>query len=170
MQGTRRTPCRSYGTPAAGIYRSHTRHRPATIDSMAAQPEPRRGRRALAGQRPDVLPDQLRGLPRPGGKRRRCSRSIPCDFPAEPAHRDPPRRGATATSGAMIRNGRGLMPPYNRIEEMDRWDVVNYVRGLQGRYPVAVAQSAARRDRRQVPGDTRWARRVRRPITSMPVP
>ena len=36
----------------------------------------------------------------------------------------------------MIRNGRGLMPTYNRIEEMDRWDVVNYVRGLQGRYPV----------------------------------
>ena len=32
----------------------------------------------------------------------------------------------------MIRNGRGLMPPYNRIEEPDRWDVVNYVRGLQG--------------------------------------
>ena len=32
----------------------------------------------------------------------------------------------------MIRNGRGLMPSYNRIEEADRWDVVNYVRGLQG--------------------------------------
>lgn len=32
----------------------------------------------------------------------------------------------------MIRNGRGLMPTYNRIEEPDRWDVVNYVRGLQG--------------------------------------
>ena len=32
----------------------------------------------------------------------------------------------------MIRNGRGNMPPYNRIEEKDRWDVVNYVRGLQG--------------------------------------
>jgi mono/diheme cytochrome c family protein len=32
----------------------------------------------------------------------------------------------------MIRNGRGLMPPYNRIEEADRWDVVNYLRGLQG--------------------------------------
>jgi mono/diheme cytochrome c family protein len=38
----------------------------------------------------------------------------------------------------MIRNGRGLMPPYNRIEEPDRWDVVNYVRGLQGKYPVTV--------------------------------
>ena len=32
----------------------------------------------------------------------------------------------------MVRNGRGLMPPYNRIEEMDRWDVVNYLRALQG--------------------------------------
>jgi mono/diheme cytochrome c family protein len=36
----------------------------------------------------------------------------------------------------MIRNGRGLMPPYNRIEDLDRWDVVNYVRGLQGRFAV----------------------------------
>jgi mono/diheme cytochrome c family protein len=35
----------------------------------------------------------------------------------------------------MIRNGRGLMPTYDRIEEMDRWDVVNYVRSLQGRIP-----------------------------------
>jgi len=32
----------------------------------------------------------------------------------------------------MIRNGRGLMPSYNRIEDPDRWDVVNYIRGLQG--------------------------------------
>jgi mono/diheme cytochrome c family protein len=33
----------------------------------------------------------------------------------------------------MMRNGRGLMPNYNRIEELNRWDVVNYVRALQGR-------------------------------------
>lgn len=33
----------------------------------------------------------------------------------------------------MMRNGRGLMPTYNRIEERDRWDVVNYLRALQGR-------------------------------------
>ncbi len=33
----------------------------------------------------------------------------------------------------MIRNGRGLMPSYNRVEEADRWHVVNYVRGLQGK-------------------------------------
>ena len=36
----------------------------------------------------------------------------------------------------MMRNGRGLMPPANRISEMERWDVVNYVRGLQGKYSV----------------------------------
>jgi mono/diheme cytochrome c family protein len=36
----------------------------------------------------------------------------------------------------IIRNGRGLMPNVNRIPERDRWDVVNYIRGLQGRYPV----------------------------------
>jgi len=33
----------------------------------------------------------------------------------------------------MIRNGRGAMPSYDRIQEMDRWDVVNYIRGLQGK-------------------------------------
>ena len=40
----------------------------------------------------------------------------------------------------MIRNGRGLMPSYDRIEEMQRWDVVNYVKGLQGRIGRAVSQ------------------------------
>lgn len=41
---------------------------------------------------------------------------------------------------AMMRNGRGAMPSYNRIEESDRWDVVNYLRSLQGLAPgVAVA-------------------------------
>ena len=42
----------------------------------------------------------------------------------------------------MIRNGRGLMPPYNRIEEMDRWDVVNYLRALQGVNGQTVAAGA----------------------------
>jgi len=39
----------------------------------------------------------------------------------------------------MIRNGRGNMPPYNRIEEKDRWDIVNYIRGLQGKLATQVA-------------------------------
>lgn len=37
----------------------------------------------------------------------------------------------------IIRNGRGLMPSYNRIEDADRWDVVNYIRALQGKAGVA---------------------------------
>ena len=40
----------------------------------------------------------------------------------------------------MIRNGRGLMPSYNRIEEEERWHVVNYVRGLQGKLGKEVAK------------------------------
>ena len=31
----------------------------------------------------------------------------------------------------MIRNGRGAMPSYNRIEEGERWDLINYLRTLQ---------------------------------------
>ena len=49
----------------------------------------------------------------------------------------------------MIRNGRGLMPPYNRIDEMKRWDVVNYVRALQGRLPEAADTTLI-----GVPGET----------------
>ncbi len=46
----------------------------------------------------------------------------------------------TLTDGyifGMIRNGRGLMPTYNRIEEMSRWDIVNYLRTLQGKGTIA---------------------------------
>ena len=65
----------------------------------------------------------------------------------------PPLVGASAEGRsdgylwAIIRNGRGAMPPYNRIEELDRWDVVNYVRGLQGRYQVVVGPAG-------LPGET----------------
>lgn len=43
----------------------------------------------------------------------------------------------------MIRNGRGLMPTYDRIEYMDRWDVVNYIRALQGKLGVKADTSPA---------------------------
>jgi mono/diheme cytochrome c family protein len=57
---------------------------------------------------------------------------------------------ATMSDGSIwgiIRNGRGAMPSYDRIEELDRWDVVNYIRGLQGRYQVAVGPAG-------LPGET----------------
>ena len=60
----------------------------------------------------------------------------------------------------MIRNGRGLMPSYNRIEDEDRWDVVNYLRGLQGSLGRAVltgALAAPGVTGNKVPGSTRTA-------------
>lgn len=48
----------------------------------------------------------------------------------------------------IIRNGRGLMPTYNRIEESDRWDIINYLRTLQGKGTIAADTSHGR------PGET----------------
>jgi hypothetical protein len=59
----------------------------------------------------------------------------------------------------MIRNGRGLMPNYNRIEDDDRWDVVNYVRALQGSIPGVKADTSPAgypgENGQMVPGPTR---------------
>jgi mono/diheme cytochrome c family protein len=69
----------------------------------------------------------------------------------------PPAIGAAANPAAgytdgyifgIIRNGRGLMPTYNRIEEADRWDIVNYIRSLQGKLAIAADTSHGR------PGET----------------
>jgi mono/diheme cytochrome c family protein len=57
----------------------------------------------------------------------------------------------TLTDGfifGMIRNGTTLMPTYNRIEEPDRWDIVNYVRSLQGKLAIAADTSHG------LPGET----------------
>src|SRR5690348_3962142 len=48
----------------------------------------------------------------------------------------------------MIRNGRASMPTYNRIEESDRWDIVNYLRSIQGKGTIAADTSHGR------PGET----------------
>lgn len=43
----------------------------------------------------------------------------------------------------IIRNGRGLMPTYNRIEENERWDLINYLRSIQRTAAGAPAAPAA---------------------------
>ena len=66
----------------------------------------------------------------------------------------------------MIRNGRGAMPSYNRIEEMDRWDVVNYVRALQGIVGTSVATGPL-----AVPGVTgRWVPGFTQSAPTRPAP
>ena len=61
----------------------------------------------------------------------------------------------------MIRNGRNLMPTYDRIEDMDRWDVVNYVRALQGKIAGVVADTTPigypGENGKTVPGPSRTA-------------
>jgi mono/diheme cytochrome c family protein len=60
----------------------------------------------------------------------------------------------------MIRNGRGAMPSYNRIEEKDRWDIVNYIRALQGKVSMTVTTgplAAPGVTGRWVPGYTQTA-------------
>lgn len=47
----------------------------------------------------------------------------------------------------IIRNGRGNMPTYNRIPDHERWDIINYLRGLQGRHQVVAAPAG-------LPGET----------------
>ena len=125
-----------YGTFAPGYAVSRTAL-PGTIDSMAsiANPVAPDARSLLNGRKYYTIncavchgyegkgdgPVVAKGFP-----------GIPLVGPASPA----PGRTDGYIWG-MIRNGRGLMPTYNRIEEFDRWDIVNYVRGLQGRYAVA---------------------------------
>jgi mono/diheme cytochrome c family protein len=60
---------------------------------------------------------------------------------------------------AIIRNGRGRMPSYARIEESERWDIVNYIRALQGKGVMAADTSIGRPGEtgRLVPGASRTA-------------
>jgi mono/diheme cytochrome c family protein len=60
----------------------------------------------------------------------------------------------------VIRNGRGAMPTYDRIEDEERWDVVNYIRSLQGKFGTPADTSPAGypgQNGRMVPGFTRTA-------------
>ena len=135
MRGNPQNSVSIYGSAAPG-YAVSRANLPATIDSMAAipNPVPADARSLLNGRKNYSIncavchgdlgkgdgPIVAKGFP-----------PIPLVGPASPA----PGRTDGYIWG-MMRNGRGLMPSYNRIEELDRWDVVNYVRGLQGRYAV----------------------------------
>jgi mono/diheme cytochrome c family protein len=135
MRGNPQFSVPIYGSAAPGFAVSRA-NLPTTIDSMASipNPVPADARSLLNGRKNFAIncavchgyegkgdgPIVAKGFP-----------PIPLVGPASPA----PGRTDGYIWG-MIRNGRGLMPSYNRIEELDRWDVVNYVRGLQGRYAV----------------------------------
>jgi mono/diheme cytochrome c family protein len=63
---------------------------------------------------------------------------IPAGFPPYPLVSDRVRGFTDGYIYGMIRVGRGLMPSYgHRISHFDRWNVVNYLRVLQGVVPAA---------------------------------
>jgi mono/diheme cytochrome c family protein len=63
---------------------------------------------------------------------------IPAGFPPFPLVSDRVRGFTDGYIYGMIRIGRGLMPSYgHRISHFDRWNVVNYLRVLQGVVPAA---------------------------------
>jgi len=68
----------------------------------------------------------------------------------------------TLTDGyifGIIRNGRAAMPTYNRIEEPARWDIVNYVRSLEGKtaFPPDTTHGRPGETGRWVPGASQMA-------------
>jgi mono/diheme cytochrome c family protein len=141
LKGFRGQPAGSVGTNGTlvSIYQVSAQPMPATVDSMSSLVNP-------------VAPDDRSLL---NGRKYFQINCAVCHGEAgdgngalkqlNPAYGFPPSLLTDQARGrsdgyiwGMIRNGRGLMPTYNRIEEADRWDVVNYVRGLQGKYPVMV--------------------------------
>ena len=136
MRGNPQNSVSVYGSAAPG-YAVSRLPLPATLDSMASIPNPvAADARSLHNGRMyyQINCAVCHGEAGKGDGPIMAAKAI---FP-------PPLVGASAESKsdgylwAIIRNGRGAMPSYNRIEELDRWDVVNYVRGLQGRHQVAV--------------------------------
>jgi mono/diheme cytochrome c family protein len=135
MRGNPQNSVSVYGSFAPG-YAVSREPLPGTIDSMAAipNPVPPDARSLLNGRKYYSINCAVCH----GDQGRGDGPIVPKGYPGIPlVGAASPAPGRTdGYIWGMIRNGRGLMPAYNRIEEMERWDVVNYVRGLQGRYAV----------------------------------
>lgn len=124
-----------YGTAAAGYAVSYT-PMPGTVDSLSGiqNPVPADARSLANGRKYYQINCQVCHGDRGMGDGPVVTKGMP----GIALVGDMTKARSDGYLWGMMRNGRGLMPNYNRIEEMDRWDVVNYVRGLQGRYAVEV--------------------------------
>ena len=157
------------GTAVAGFQVSHAAL-PATIDSMAAIPNPVAvSESSLVNGRKYY---QINCAVCHGDAGMGDGPATKFGMPGISLVMDVTKGRSDGYIYGMIRNGRGLMPSYNRIEEPERWDVVNYLRGLQGALgrtvPTgALAAPGVTGDR--VPGATRTAPTRQAPFTK-PVP
>lgn len=145
------------GTAMAGFQVSHAAL-PATIDSMAGIPNPVAVSEAsLVNGRKYY---QINCAVCHGDKGMGDGPATKFGMPGISLVMDITKGRSDGYIYGMIRNGRGLMPSYNRIEEPERWDVVNYLRGLQGALGRTVptgALAAPGVTGERVPGATRTA-------------
>jgi mono/diheme cytochrome c family protein len=139
IKGFRGQPAGSVGTngTAISIYSVSNSPLPGTIDSLSSLPNPvAADERSLANGRKYFQVNCAVCHGEKGDANTPLKALNPMYGFAPSLLVDQARNRSDGYIWGMMRNGRGLMPPYNRIEEADRWDVVNYVRGLQGKYPV----------------------------------
>jgi len=130
------------GTAVAGFQVSYAAL-PGTIDSMSSIPNPTPVSPAsLANGRKYF---QINCAPCHGEKAQGNGPATAFGMPGINLTMDLTKARTDGYIFGMIRNGRGMMPSYNRIEEKERWDIVNYVRGLQGKLgsPVPTGPLAA---------------------------
>jgi mono/diheme cytochrome c family protein len=139
LKGFRGQPAGSVGTNGTliSIYQVSNAPFPATIDSMSALPNPVAvdERSLLNGRKYFQINCAVCHGEAGDGNTAMKQLNPMYGFPPS-LLTDQAKARSDGYIWGMMRNGRGLMPPYNRIEEPDRWDVVNYLRGLQGKYPV----------------------------------
>jgi mono/diheme cytochrome c family protein len=128
------------GTAVAGFQVSYGQF-PATIDSMSAIANPHQADSASLANGHKYY--AINCLPCHGDRGMGDGPATKYGMPGINLMTDVTKGRTDGYIFGMIRNGRGLMPPYNRIEEPDRWDVVNYLRALQGGGTVAVGALAA---------------------------
>ena len=160
------TPMRGnpqYSVPLTGIpepaYVVSYAQLPATIDSMSGLPNPVPPTPASLDNGRKYFQINCAVCHGPAG--RGNGSAVRYGVPAPSLVTDITKNRSDGYIFGMIRNGRGLMPTYDRIEDMDRWDVVNYVRALQGMLPGVVADTSPAGTPGQngpaVPGFTRTA-------------
>jgi mono/diheme cytochrome c family protein len=119
------------GTLVAGVAISYTPS-PVTVDSMSSLPNPTPATEASLDNGRMFYSINCAMCHGALGDGNGSMKQLNPAYGYSPSLLTESARGRTdGYMWGMLRNGRGIMPNYARIEEADRWDVVNYVRALQ---------------------------------------
>jgi mono/diheme cytochrome c family protein len=138
------------GTAVARYQVSYTKL-PNTVDSMSYLKNPEPATQASVDRGWKYFQVNCSVCHGNGGAGDGLAQHPPFNVPAPSLLTDAVKARSDGYIFGQIRNGGTLMPTMNRVPEQDRWHVINYVRGLQGRLP---ADIVIRRDPPGRPGVT----------------